>query len=243
MLSTVDKVFSGGFHGPAAAVSLYDCTAPAKVLSQAPEMIVDAQRPYWPTPVCLPQVEKGATGRRMWLIAEGTTSQDIVSVLRPIYSPRVPLPIVKRYVIEYLPVTDAVFLASNFEKKLYAVATSLQLSSPLVAQVKSSLATWSSCSPGSDESVTATAARDDAVRLLDQYRLPGEAMVEINDDGILSIEWHRKGCGVLLVFSGDNTASYSRRDASGFYSSHMIEFSVGHGLPDGAQAMIQGLTS
>ena len=123
------------------------------------------------------------------------------------------------------------------------VAIRHQIRSPAVQEIRRKVTCWLAGNHEQAEVEAALNARDQAVTLLDSCRLLGRPEVEVSDDGMVSMEWQKDERGVLLVFAGDGTASYSSRGPDGFYSSRIIEFEVGTSLPEGAAGAIAALAS
>jgi hypothetical protein len=81
-------------------------------------------------------------------------------------------------------------------------------------------------------------AVNDAIRFVD-FSLPrGEPLVMLSDDGVLSLQWRLGNRGVMLVFTGDGTGTYSIKEPEGSYAVGAKDFRLEDGLIEEVKAAI-----
>jgi len=89
-----------------------------------------------------------------------------------------------------------------------------------------------------DAAETARRAVNDAIRFVD-FNLPGgEPLVMLSDDGVLSLQWRFGNLGVMLVFTGDGTGTYSIKQPGGSYAIGAKDFRLEDGLAEEVRAAI-----
>jgi hypothetical protein len=82
-----------------------------------------------------------------------------------------------------------------------------------------------------ENTALADAATGDAVVLIEHAKLNVAPRVMFSDDGVLSLQWQRGDCGVLLVLCGDGMASIGFRRPGQYYAENGIEIAVTDDLP------------
>jgi hypothetical protein len=82
-----------------------------------------------------------------------------------------------------------------------------------------------------EEADVARAALADAKRFVNAYLPDAEPSILWSDDGLLTLQWRKDRRGLIVIFPGDNTATYSIKEPGGFYSANGREFPVTAGLP------------
>jgi hypothetical protein len=78
---------------------------------------------------------------------------------------------------------------------------------------------------------TARSVVGDARRFVAAHLPHAEPRVLLSDDGVLTLQWRKDDRGLIMIFSGDGTATFSIREPGGFYSTNGIEFHLSEGLP------------
>jgi hypothetical protein len=58
---------------------------------------------------------------------------------------------------------------------------------------------------------------------------------ELTDEGILTLQWKKDQSGLILVFTGDGTGTYSVKQPGSWYAASAEEFQLTDGLPPPAQ--------
>jgi hypothetical protein len=107
--------------------------------------------------------------------------------------------------------------------------------SPLAKKIR---AVYESTRLDQDDAESARRAVNDAIKFVD-FNLPGrEPLVMLSDDGVLSLQWRLGNWGVLLVFTGDGTGTYSIKQPGGSYAIGAKDFSLEHGLVEEVRAAI-----
>lgn len=91
--------------------------------------------------------------------------------------------------------------------------------------------------PGADED--ARKAVYQATEYTRQWLCERRPHVSVSDDGTVTLQWRRGGRGVLLIFTGDNTACYSLKPPGGFYATNGASVPIGRELPDDVMAAIE----
>ena len=89
-----------------------------------------------------------------------------------------------------------------------------------------------------DAAEPARRAVNDAIKFVD-FNLPGgEPLVMLSDDGVLSLQWRRGERGVMLLFPGDGTGTYSIKEPGGSYAIGARDFPLEAGLVEEVRAAI-----
>lgn len=96
-----------------------------------------------------------------------------------------------------------------------------------------------------DEDVAKEAERAVAdARAFANREIPEEKpLVMVSDDGLVMLQWRDESSGVLLIFTGDGTGSYSVKPSGGSYTANNLEFSLADGLPAIVKSEIKRITS
>ena len=116
-----------------------------------------------------------------------------------------------------------------------AVQISNPVHSPLANKIR---AVYESTQLDEDAAELARHAVNDAIKFVD-FNLPeGEPLVMISDDGVLSLQWRLGSRGVMLVFTGDDTGTYSIKNPGGSYAVGAKDFPLEDGLVDELRAVI-----
>ncbi len=79
-----------------------------------------------------------------------------------------------------------------------------------------------------------------AVSFADTY-LRDQSPSIMLDDGMLALQWRGVNHGVLLVFSGDGTATYSIKRPGGQYATSGVEFQLAGEMPMDVREAIDSL--
>ena len=90
----------------------------------------------------------------------------------------------------------------------------------------------------SEESqAVARASIEDACRLAAISNLPAPVMVNISEEGLLSLQWVMADVSVMVVFSGDGEAGSSVKERGQYYED-ITDFQIGDGLPETASVAL-----
>lgn len=82
-------------------------------------------------------------------------------------------------------------------------------------------------------------AVNDAIAFVD-FNLPeGTPIVMLSDDGVLTLQWRLDDCGVMIVFTGDGTGTYSIKEPGGYYAVGAKEFNLAEGLDEQIRTAIR----
>jgi hypothetical protein len=115
---------------------------------------------------------------------------------------------------------------------------SVALESPLAATISKALA---DASLDDDARQDAQKAADEARAFANRELSADTPRVMIADDGTVMLQWRDTDRGVLLVFTGDGTASYSIKRAGGLYATSREEFSLKDQLPPRVRSAINDI--
>lgn len=63
--------------------------------------------------------------------------------------------------------------------------------------------------------------------------------IALTEEGILTLQWQSPGKGLMLVFTGDGTATYSIKELGGWYTTDAREFALDSGLPSEVRTAIR----
>jgi hypothetical protein len=114
-----------------------------------------------------------------------------------------------------------------------AVSVSVAVHSALAKRIRTE---YESTQLDRDAAEAARRAVNDAIRFVD-FNLPGgEPLVMLSDDGVLSLQWRLGDRGVMLVFTGDATGTYSIKEPGGFYATGAEDFPLERGLVEKVRA-------
>ena len=102
------------------------------------------------------------------------------------------------------------------------------LESPVAAAISNAVA---KCALDDDARRDAQRAADEAGAFATRELSTDSPRVMIADDGTVMLQWRNADRGVLLLFTGDGTASYSIKHAGGLYATNRAEFSLKDRLP------------
>ncbi len=117
----------------------------------------------------------------------------------------------------------------------YAVQISDPMHSSLSRKIREA---YQSAQLDHDAAETARRAVNDAIGFVD-FNLPGgKPLVMLSDDGVLSVQWRLGHLGVMLVFTGDGTGTYSIKRPGGSYAVGAKDFRLEDGLADEVRAAI-----
>jgi hypothetical protein len=78
----------------------------------------------------------------------------------------------------------------------------------------------------------ADAAISDAVEFVQRELPDGRPRVQLTEDGVITLQWRNEDVGVLMVFAGGGTVTYSIRTPGTSYASGARELSLQSPLPD-----------
>jgi hypothetical protein len=82
-------------------------------------------------------------------------------------------------------------------------------------------------------------ATSDATVLARREFPTSHPVIELAEDGVLTLQWQSESKGLIIVFTGDGTATYSVKELGGRYATNGTEFELKAGLPAGARAAIE----
>jgi hypothetical protein len=117
----------------------------------------------------------------------------------------------------------------------YTITTAHPVHSGLGDRIR---AVYESTTLDEDALELARRAVNDAIAFVD-YNLPeGTPIVMLSDDGVLTLQWRLDDRGVMIVFTGDGTGTYSIKEPAGYYAVGAKEFSLVEGLDEQIRAAI-----
>jgi hypothetical protein len=96
-----------------------------------------------------------------------------------------------------------------------------------------------------DNDVVESARRavDEACAFVERELPNYSPTVMLSDDGVVMLQWRSPDTGVLLIFTGDGTGSFSIKKPGGRYSEGTEEFSIAGAIPVDARAAIDSIVS
>jgi hypothetical protein len=89
----------------------------------------------------------------------------------------------------------------------------------------------------------AKAAVADAKGFSVRHRFASDPIILVSDDGVLTLQWRRENRGVMVIFTGDHTATYSVKEPGGYYASNGQEFDLAGALPVDLRRAIDSLVA
>ncbi len=94
-----------------------------------------------------------------------------------------------------------------------------------------------SVEPGCEDA--ARSAVSDAAAIARREFPNSTPSVELTEEGVLTLQWQTPRKGLMVVFVGDGTATYSIREPGGWYSASPKEFSLNAEMPHELHAAIR----
>jgi hypothetical protein len=117
----------------------------------------------------------------------------------------------------------------------YTITTADSVHSVLANRIR---AVYVSTTLDEDALEAARRAVNDAIAFVD-FNLPkGKPLVMLSDDGVLTLQWRLGGRGVIIVFTGDGTGTYSIKEPGGYYAVGAKEFNLVEGLDEQVRTAI-----